>query len=275
MNWASAVPAAALRWLALAWPDPSPERIASLTGLDEGQWRALARVLPGIGPDAGRAAARARRTFTLLAAHAMGRSRSGVRWDPAPPPREPAVYLTVHMGSLRTLRYLLRREGIPLGVVVDETHYGSPSTEERNRRFDRAFPHDFPHTFDARKPHRLRSALRRGSLVLAIDLIHRAGPAPPRTTARIPFLGGALEIELGPLRLARLAGVPARPIFISAPEARLTITSGPALPPDDDAAVARFAEVLGRAAGRSPADFDGYTHRFLSGDHSAEAPSPR
>jgi len=268
VNWIWAVPAPAVRRIALAWPDPTPAQIVSLTGIDEEQWRSLARVLPGIGPDPARAAARARRTFTLLAAHAMGRSRSGVRWDPAPPPLEPGVYLTIHMGSLRTLRYLMRREGVPLGVVVDETHYGSPSTEERNRRFDRAFPQDFPHTFDARKPHRLRSALRRGSLVLAIDRIHRAGPAPSRTTALVPFLGGSLEIELGPFRLAHLAGVPARPIFISAPDARLTITVGNPLPDDPGDAVARFSEVLARAAERSPADFDGYTHRFLAPENA-------
>lgn len=275
MNWASALPAPLLRWITQAWPDPSPAQIEALTGLSEEGWRAIARVLPGLGAKPGLDAARARRTFTVLAAHAIGQSRSGVRWDPSPPPATPALYLTIHLGSLRTLRYLLRREGIAIGVVVDETHFGDPSTEDRNARFDRSFPHDFPHTFDSRRPHRLRGALRRGSLVLAIDRIHRSAPAPPRSTARIPFLGGTLEIELGPLRLARVAGVPARPIFITAPRGRLTITVGDPLPADPDSAAARFADVLGRAAGRSPADFDGYTHRFLNGPPAGATTPPR
>ena len=43
-----------------------------LTGLGEDGWRAIARILPGIGENPGVDAARARRTFTLLAAHAIG-----------------------------------------------------------------------------------------------------------------------------------------------------------------------------------------------------------
>ncbi len=263
MNWAAVISNPALRWIARIWPAPAADSIETLTGLDAAGWTSLARRFPALGSHPGTAAARARRTFALVAWHALGRRRGGLWWEPTFPGTAPCVYLTIHLGNLRVLRYLMRKSGIPVATVVDETHLGSPQWRKSNDEIDRRTPHDLPHTLSAREPHRLRSALRRGSLIIAIDRIHPPPPGAADDAVAVPFLGGMLDIELAPLRLARVAAVPARPIFISAPGGRLTIATGAPLPADPAAAAAQFAESLGRVAGRSPADFDGYTHRFL------------
>ncbi len=257
------LPAAAARAIARAWPDPPRSRIERLTGLSDAGWRDLAAIFPRLGDDPGRDAARARRTFTFLAGNEILRRRPRPAWEAAPPPAAPQILLTAHIGNLRLLRYFLRSAGVPAATVVDDTHFGSDAHEEANRWIDRRFPTAFPHTFPAAEPHRLRTALRRGTLLAAIDRIHR--PRARDHSARIPFLGGTLEIELGPLRLARIAGVRARPVFITAPKERLTITVGDALPADEAEAARAFGVLLDRVARASPADFDGYTHRFAAG----------
>jgi hypothetical protein len=259
------LPAFLARAIARGWPPPPRRRIEPLTGLADAEWRSLAEVFPGLGGDPGGGAARARRTFAFVAWNELSRRRPRPRWDPAPPPGGPELFLTAHIGSLRLLRYFLRGAGIPTGTIVDETHYGSETHARANRWVDGRFSAaGFPHTFSSREPHRLRAALRRGSLLNAIDRIHPPAPGAPDRSARVPFLGGTLEIELGALRLARLAGVAARPVFISAPRGRITITVGEALSGDVAESARAFGEILARVARESPGDFDGYTHRFAA-----------
>jgi hypothetical protein len=260
----AALPRPVLRAAVRAWPPPPRARIERLTGLAEDEWRALGRLFPLLGADPGLAAARARRDFALLARYEVSRSRPRPFWDPAPPPGAPQLLVTAHLGGLRMLRYLLRSSGIPTATIIDETHLGSRKWRPFDEWIERRFPVGLPHTFSAREPHRLRSALRRGSLLAAIDRIHRPPPGADDRSARVPFLGGSLEIELAPLRLARLAGVAVRPIFATAPDARLTITVGDALPEEDAGAARAFGELLDRTARRSPGDFDGFTHRYLA-----------
>jgi len=253
------------RAIVRAWPGPPRGKTERLTGLSDAEWRKLAALFPRLGDDPGRDAARARRTFTFVAWNELSRRRPAPRWEPAPPPSAPQIFLTAHVGSLRLLRYFLRSAGVPAATIVDETHFGNEAHARANRWIDGRFPTAFPHRFSSREPHRLRAALRRGSLLAAIDRVHRPPPGAKDHSARIPFLGGTLEIELGPLRLARLAGVRARPVFITAPEARLTITVGDALPADETEAAREFGVLLDRVARAAPADFDGYTHRFAAG----------
>jgi hypothetical protein len=264
MTWADAVPSAGIRWLARICPDPPPKRVAEITGLHVEQWDALTRVFPLLGKNAGLRAARARRTFALLARHALARTKPEPRWDPAAPSPDPALYLTIHIGNLRILRYFLRASGIPAATIVDETHIDSARWKIPNDAIDRRFPHDFPHTLFSAEPHRLRSALRGGSLIAPVDRVHPPPPGAPDRAFPIPFLGGTLEIDPAPLRLARIAGVPARGIFVTAPKERLTITVGKDLPGDPAQAAVQFGNLLDDVARSSPADFDGYTHRFLA-----------
>jgi len=264
MNAADLVPRAAAGLLLRLWPAPSRDRFERLTGLGEEEWRRLARLFPLLGADPAASAARARRDFALLARYELSRTHPRPRWDPAPPPREPELFVTAHLGNLRVLRYFLRSAGIPAATIVDETHFGNPQWRRWNERIDRRFPVGFPHTFSSREPHRLRAALRGGSLIAAIDRIHRPPPGADGRSERVPFLGGALEIELAPLRLARLAGVPARPAFVTALDARLTIAVGEPLPADDAAAARAFGALLDRVARAAPGNFDGYTHRYLA-----------
>jgi lauroyl/myristoyl acyltransferase len=85
----------------------------------------------------------------------------------------------------------------------------------------------------------------------------------PDRSEGVAFLGGRLDVELGPFRLARLAAVPVRPVFVTAPKACLTITVGNPLPGDPTEAARAFGEVLDRVTRASPGDFDGFTHRYL------------
>lgn len=257
------LPAAAIRWRARTRPDPTPAQIEELTGLDEGAWRRMAEIFPMLGDHPGLDAARQRRAFALLAANALAPASRRVRWVPARPDPAPALYLTIHLGDLRLLRYLLRLAGITAATIVDDTHRGNEAAREEDATIDRLRAHAFPHVFFARDSHRLRSALRRGSLLAAIDRIHAPAPGKPRPELAIDFLGGRLVLDLSPLRLARLARVPARPIFISAPRRRLTVSVGAPLPADPGEAGRRFGELAGAVARDSPADFDGFTHRFL------------
>jgi len=97
----------------------------------------------------------------------------------------------------------------------------------------------------------------------AVDRIHAPAPGKGAADRTFPFLGGRLTVDLSLLRLARLAGVPARPLFVAIPSERLTVTVGDPLPEALDDAGARFGQLADAVARESPADFDGYTHRFL------------
>lgn len=256
------VPAAAIRWRARTRPDPAPAQIEELTGLDEGAWRRMAEIFPLLGDRPGLDAARQRRAFALLASNALAPASRRVRWLPARPDPAPALYLTLHLGDLRLLRYLLRLAGIPAATIVDETHQGNTAARQEDAMIDRLRPHAFPHFVFARESHRLRSALRKGSLIAAIDRIHAPSPGESRPQIAFPFLGGRMILDLSALRLARLADVPARPLFVSIPESRLTVSVGDPLPADAREAGQRFAGQAQAVARASPADFDGFTHRF-------------
>ena len=256
-------PRAAIRWIARARPEPTSGQIGEWTGLGEGAWSEMARLFPALGPRPGPDAARHRRSFGLLGENALNRGSRRVRWVPERPAPDPTLYLTLHLGDLRLLRYLLRLAGIPAATIVDETQLGNPLVLAENRRIDRRRAHALPHSLFSGEPHRLRSALKAGSLVAAVDRIH--APAPGRGAADriVPFLGGRLAIDLSVLRLAGIAAVPARPIFLTIPGERLTVTVGEPLPEDPGEAGARFGRLADAVARDSPADFDGYTHRFL------------
>jgi len=263
------LPAAAIRWRARTWPAPTPKQVEKLTGLDEDTWRRMAGIFPRLGGDPGPAAARRRRELALLAAHTLAPGSRRVFWQPARPGAEPTLYLTIHLGDLRVLRYLLRLAGIPAATVVDETHLRNRDGRRDDAIVDRLRSHAFPHLVFAGDVHRLRSVLGKGgSLIAAIDRIH--APAKRRPEREIPFLGGRLILDLSALRLARLARVPARPLFLSAPGRRLTVSVGEPLPPDPEEAARRFGDRADAVARDSPADFDGFTHRFLLAD-----PRPR
>lgn len=236
------------------------------TGLSEEEWNRMAAVFPVLGRSPGADAVRARRTLALAAFLELARRSPRPRWIGPPLRREPTLYLTIHLGSLRILRYLLRAAAAPAATVVDATHFGNQQFSRRNAWIDRRFPVDFPHTVYSGAPHRLRSALARGSLVAAVDRIHEPSSGSGERLASVPFLGGLLPLDLGILRLAGLARVPARAIFLTAPRGRLTLTAGEPLDAVDHRNAARSIGALADAAARDcPGDFDGFTHRFLAG----------
>jgi hypothetical protein len=170
---------------------------------------------------------------------------------------------------VRLLRYFLRLAGIPAATIVDATHLANAASRAQNAWIDRRRPCAFPHTVFAGEPHRLRSALRRGSLIAAVDRIHAPEPGRGGQDRIVPFLGGRLTLDLSALRLARIAEVPVRPIFLTLPEERLTVTVGEPLPAEADPAAERFGALADAVARASPADFDAYTHRFLLRDPPA------
>ena len=260
---ADVLPRGVVRAIARFWPSPPRGRIESLTGIAEADWRRFGEIFPALGPDPGRQAARARRAFTLVAWHELSRKRPRPRWDPAPPPASPGLFVTAHVGNLRMLRYFLRAARIPTATIVDETHLGRTTYGAMNGWIDARFPAPVPHTFWSGEPHRLRRALATGSLLAAIDRIHRPPPGAPDRSERVAFLGGTLDVELAAFRLARLAAVPVRPVFVTAPRARLRITVGDPLPPEATEAARSFGALLDRVTRASPGDFDGFTHRYL------------
>jgi hypothetical protein len=249
---ADLLPRSLLPPLSAALARPGRERgIARDTGLSRDQWRDLGRAFPALGSDPGPAAARARRRLQFLVGRALATERHGPRYRPAPPPAGPAVYVTAHLGDLRSLRYLLRRH-IPVATVVRTSEEERETIAREDRAFDERFPRDFPHAFSSRNPHRLRRALSRGSLVFAADLPSSEGVA-------FPCLGGRLSLDPRPFRLARIAKVSCQPLFLTAPRGRLTITVGDALPREEDAALGGFGRMLERVAEESPFEIDGPT----------------
>jgi hypothetical protein len=229
---------------------PLGEReIRSATEISRGQWRDLGRAFPRLGPDPGPEAARQRRLLRHRIGLALESDRHAPAFRPAPLPEEPCLYATAHVGDIRSLRYLLRPR-LAIAAVSRErrSRPGAaehPEIEDRVRR-------DFPHVLSANEPHRLRSALRRGSLIMAADM-------PEEIGLEARCLGGTVRIDPRPFRLARIAGVPCRPLFLTCPDGRLTITAGPVLAPDEEPAAAGFADALDRITEESPLDIDGFT----------------
>jgi hypothetical protein len=219
--------------------------------LSRAAWADLGRAFPRLGADPGPEAARARRRFGFLIGRALDSERHGPVYPGGRPSRAPHVYATAHVGDLRSLRYLMRRH-VALANVIRASDGDRAHILEEDRIFDVKSPHPFPHAFHYRQPHRLRAALREGSLLAAADM-------PEEEGTDFPCLGGSIRLDARPFRLARIAGVPCRAIFLTAPRGRLTISIGPPLPREEGAALAKFARALERAVDRSPYDIDAAT----------------
>lgn len=269
MRIANAIPAFFLPLRESFSPLPRGDEVSRLTQLTEDEWDEVALRFPGLGPGAGRRAARERKIFRFLVGRALATVRHQPVWQGGLPTREPALYLTAHLGDLRPLRYLLRGRGLPVAHVLGPENLSRDEIAAEDAKFDRRHPIAFPHFFSTDHPHRLRAALARGSLIAVIDRVFQRVDPAPEAEGRFwaaPFLGGFLQIDAFPLRLSNLAGVPARPIFLTAPGGRLTISVGDPLPPRPAEAMSRFAALLRRTGEASPYDFDGFTHRWNPGE---------
>lgn len=232
-------------------------RVLRLTGISVEDWRELAARFPELPPDPGRLASRRRALLARLAARSLASGRWPVALDGDPPRGEPTVYVCAHIGSLQALRYCLRARSVPAANVLGPFNLDRGEAERQDRIFDRSHPIAFPHVFPAEKVHRLRTALRSGSLIAAADL-------PVRGGVDSPLLGGSVGLDPRPFRLARAAGAACRPAFLTLPEGRWTLTLGEPLPEDEDEAVREFAGVYRRVASAAPADLDGVVYLNLA-----------
>jgi hypothetical protein len=232
-------------------------RVAALTGLSSEDWKELRAAFPGLPAGAGTRNAARRLLLARLAARRLSTGRWSCRLVGAPPEESPTVYVSAHLGSLQALRYTLRARGVAAANVVDPHNLDRAEPKRQDGIFDSRHPLDFPHVLPAARPHALRSALRRGSLIVTAD-------QPGERGVEIDFLGGRLWIDSRPFRLARGARVPCRPAFLTLPRGRWTLTLGSPLPADEDRALASFGELLGRVAGQAPSDLDGVVYRALA-----------
>jgi hypothetical protein len=256
-----------------AWkPVLRESEIAAWTGLSSEQWVQLAARFPDLPRTPGPRAARARRRMGELAGRALSGGRWDPRWEGPEPPRGPAVYVTAHLGSLLALRYVLRARGVAVASVIAPYNFERADPAAKDAVFDRRFPMVFPHVVSSAHTHRLRSLLRRGSLILAADL--PAGPAkrpaaPDAAAFGARLLGGTVELDARPFRLARLAQLPCLPVFLTLPGRRWTLTIGRPLPAnarDDRRAREAFARAFEKAAETAPWDLDGpvYWNRYVA-----------
>jgi hypothetical protein len=233
-------------------------RVAALTGITAREWRVLAAAFPALGRGAGPQAAARRLLLARLASRRLATGRWAGRLEGEPPSPGPTVYASAHIGSLQGLRYTLRALGIRVAVALGPSNLERSEADRQDRIFDARHPLDFPHFFPAERVYRLRTALRSGSLILAADL----PPAGEGVEAR--FLGGGIRLDRRPFRLARAAGVPCRPAFLTLPRGRWTVTLGHPLPTDEDAALEAYARSLAEVAERSPLDIDGVVYGSLA-----------
>jgi hypothetical protein len=269
---ANAIPAFILPLRETFSPLPRGPEVRRLTGISEEEWDEVASHFPRLGRGPGPKAARARKTFRFLVGRALATSRHPPLWRGVPG-REPTLYLTAHLGDLRPLRYLLRQRGIPAAHVLGPENLTRDHIAAEDLEFDRRHPLDFPHFFSTDRPHTLRSALSRGSLIAVIDRVFKHHDLPPDPEGRYwaaSFLGGFLQLDSLPLRLSSMARVPARPIFLTASGGRLTIRVGETLPSDPAEAMSRFAARMREAVDASPHDFDGFTHRWNPGERDGK-----
>lgn len=256
MSPADLIPASALP--AVSWlvaRRPRGRTVAPNRDRAESQWRQIALRYPKLGANPAKRIERARRRIWFLSGRALSSPRHASRWEAGRPDPAPTVYLTAHLGDLRAMRYALRLEGVPAAVVISPATFGKTGSARSDARCDRRCFFDFPHLISSENPHRLRTALRRGSIIITID-------GPEFEFVETAFLGGVLRLDPRPLRLARLAGVPARAVFVTAPGGRLTVTLGRKIDPGSDptAALREVGLLLDAVASRSPCDFDGLAH---------------
>ena len=268
MRIANAIPTFFLPLRETFSPLPRGEEVLRLTHMTESEWDEVAMRFPGLGPSAGRKAARARKIFRFLVGRALATVRHEPVWEGDVAPRKPTLYLTAHFGDLRPLRYLLRRRGVAAAHVLGPENLSRDQIAAEDLEFDRRHPIAFPHFFSTEHPHRLRRALSHGSLIAVVDRVFKRQEPPDEPEGRFwaaSFLGGYLQIDAFPLRLSILAEVPARPIFLTAPAGRLTISVGDRLPREPAEALSRFADLLRKTGEASPYDFDAFTHRWNPG----------
>ena len=174
------------------------------------------------------------------------------------------MYVTAHIGAMQALRYALRARGVPAATVLGPYNRDRTLAIPQDRVFDRRYALDFPHALPSSEAHRLRGALKRGSLIAAGDMPERDG-----IPARI--LGGPALLDTRPFRLARVAGVRCRPAFVTIPEGRWTLTLGPGLAGDDEACAEAFGRAFARVAAASPLDIDAVVYAHRAGLEKAAA----
>ena len=249
---AGSVSRTASSWLGRLVPR-GRERVRSLTGIGEEEWREIAEAFPGVPRDPGRLAARRRARLTRLASRALATGRWKTALDGESPGPEPTVYVTAHIGALQALRYVLRSRGVPVASVIGRLNLDRSVTARTDPIFDRRYPLDFPHALPSTHPHRLATALSTGSLILAADL-------PEGPFLDDGLLGGAVRLDPRPFRLARAAGVACRAAFLTLPDSGWTLTLGEPLPSDPTRAVEGFARVFRRVAAAAPLDVDGLVY---------------
>ena len=188
-------------------------RVRSLTGVSPERWRQLASIFPGLPEDPGWPAARRRRELRRRAARALASGRWNLRLDGSAPEPAPCVYVTGHIGSLQVLRYALRARGIPAATVLGPYNRERAVAAAHDRTFDLRHSLPFPHAFSSSDVHRLRSALKRGSLIAAADLPERAAWRFACSEVRSPWIHGrsgwrarpACPVELPSSRCGRVA----------------------------------------------------------------------
>lgn len=236
------------------WTPGGRERdVLAWTGLSAPRWRQLVSRFPELPSDPGPPAARARRRMAELATGALEGKAWSPDWDGPALPGGPAVYVTAHIGSLLLLRYVLRAHGAAVASVLAPYNFDRADPAAKDARFDRRFPMSFPHVVSSERTHRLRSLLKRGGLILAADL-------PARQSFPATLLGGAVELDPRPFRLARMAGVPCVPAFLTMRGRRWSLSLEEPLPADEREAHARFASAFAGVAARAPVDLDGVVY---------------
>jgi hypothetical protein len=227
----------------------SGDEVSEITGLAREQWRVVARAFPALGRDPAPRVIRARRRREFLIGRALASFRHDALWTGSPG-GGPTLFVTAHVGDARALRYLLRRH-IPVASVRAPWESRTKAAHD-DAVFDRRWPNEFPHVLSAAGPHALRTALRYGSLIVTADV-------PVRDGVEVPLLGGRVQLDPRPFRLARLARVPCRPAFLTAPGGRLTVTLEDSLPASQETALEEFGRTLARVAAAAPFEIDGRT----------------
>jgi hypothetical protein len=159
---------------------------------------------------------------------------------------------------MQALRYALRARGVPAATVLGPYNLDRSRAIPQDRVFDRRYALAFPHALPSSSPHRLRTALKRGSLIAAADLPERGG-----IPARV--LGGPALVDPRPFRLAKVARASCRPAFATlARGGAWTLTLGPALAGDPREYAEAFARVFARVAAAAPLDLDAVVYASRS-----------
>ena len=250
---ARASSSAVSRWTASRKRD----RVTALTGIPASDWQRIAQAFPDLPPDPGPRAAANREKLHRLASRALATGRWKTRLDGEAPDPAPAIYVSAHIGALQALRYALRARGILAASVIGRFNLDRTIPARTDPIFDRRFPMEFPHALASTHPHRLRSALKRGSLIVAADM-------PERESRPAAILGGRVALDLRPFRLGRAARVACRAAFLTLPPEGWTLTISAPLPTGDDAAADAFGRIFAGVAAKAPLDMDGLVYRSLT-----------